>query len=62
MWLRRIVNLLRLAIFFLEIDASIYLWMCPTVHKCRKGFILTTPQRDSGGGERREYTLEEICY
>lgn len=31
MWLRRIVNMLLLAIFFLEIDASIYLLICPTV-------------------------------
>lgn len=30
MWLRRIVNVLLLAIFFLGIDASVYLLICPT--------------------------------
>lgn len=62
MWLRRIVNVLLLDIFLLEMDASIYLLICPTVHKCKIGFIIITPQSDSRGGERREYILEEICY
>lgn len=61
-WLRRIVNVLLLAIFILEIDASIYLLICPTVCNSRIGYILTTPQSDSCGGERRDFILEEIRY
>lgn len=62
MWLKTIVNVLLLAIFFLEIDASIYLLICPTVHDHRIGFIPAIPQSDSCGGETRDYILEEICY
>lgn len=61
MWLREIVNVLLLAIFFWEIDASVYLLICPTVRDHRIGLILTIPQSNSCGGKRRDFILEEIC-
>lgn len=63
-WIRRIVNMLFLAIFFLEIDASVYLLICPTVADVESVLfsllpVLTPMEAREGNIFQRKYVINK---